>query len=131
MASPLEKNEQHETTRRMSPRLTSAINRTKLLWIIVITALLLASWTYYHGVGLTKSELTKLLGMGNAKNEQQLVRKYHLQTGTRWMNPGMDIILHGLIIELAKRLTNVSHRWRSLESDVRVQRTITVSNPDS
>jgi hypothetical protein len=84
---------EHNVAGKDSLRRGAAIYYSKLFWAAVASVLLLGSSTYYGGeVGLTKNNAMKLWNMSFTKDEQQLVRKYHLQTGSRWMNPGVHSI---------------------------------------
>lgn len=88
MESLLEKKSTQNATTKASPRPRSTNRWAKLLWTTIIVILVLSSSLYYRGVGRTKGELLGLLNLGETEKDQQIVRKYNLQIGSRWMNPG-------------------------------------------
>lgn len=119
---------EHNATDKASIPCGSVIYNLKLVWAAAITVLLLGSPLYYNGeVGLWKNNVMRLWDLGFTKEEQQIVRRYHLQTGARWMNPGVNFYLP----RPASYITDHSCRWGPMESDVCVQWKIALSNLDS
>lgn len=91
MESLSEKKSTQNAITKTSPRPRSTSRWAKLLWTTVIAILVLSTSLYYRGVGRTKGERLGLLNLGETEKEQQIIRKYNLQIGSRWMNPGSTL----------------------------------------
>lgn len=88
MAELLEKRAEYDVIAHPGQRRKPSSSCTKFAWTLVISILIIASSLYYRGLGQTKGDLMRLLDLGTTQSKQQLTRKYDLQIGSRWMNPG-------------------------------------------